>query len=139
GGRGRQRKLGPGSAGGTAERGEVDVLKVAAGSGNVLGSGIKSPATGIDTGSGNVHLELLSDIESLYVDTGAGEVTIAVPAQFGAHVDIETGSGGIELRGISIRTTRLQSDHLVGDIGDGKGRVKVSRGSGGVTLQRTGS
>jgi lia operon protein LiaG len=139
GARGRQLKLDTGSGDVTAERVEVDVLKVDTGSGNVTTSGIKSPDTRIDTGSGNVRLDLLSGIESLYVDTGSGEVTIAVPAQFGAHVDIETGSGGIELRGISIRATRLQSDHLVGDIGDGKGRVKISTGSGGVMLQRSGS
>jgi len=108
------------------------------GSGNVTASAVKSPDANIDTGSGDVRLELLADTESLYVDTGSGDVTIEVPPQFGAHVDIETGSGGIELRGVSIRTTRLERDHIVGEIGDGKGRVKIETGSGGVTLQRHG-
>src|SRR6266516_3746642 len=136
GARGRQLKLDTGSGDVSAERVEVDVLKVATGSGNVTASGLKAPDANIDTGSGNVRLELLADAESLYVDTGSGDVTIEVPPQFGAHVDIETGSGGIELRGVSIRTTRLERDHVVGEIGDGKGRVKIETGSGGVTLQR---
>jgi len=138
GARGRQLKLATGSGDVSAERVEVDVLKVDTGSGNVTASGVKAPDANIDTGSGNVRLELLADTESLYVDTGSGDVTIEVPPQFGAHVDIETGSGGIELRGVSIRTTRLERDHIVGEIGDGKGRVKIETGSGGVTLQRHG-
>src|SRR5439155_1131699 len=81
---------------------------------------------------------LRADIESLYVDTGSGDVTIEMPPQFGAHVDIGTGNGGIELRGVSIRTTRLEREHIVGEIGDGKGRVKIETGSGGITLQRHG-
>ena len=85
-----------------------------------------------------MHLDLLADIESLNVDTGSGDVTLTLPPQFGAHVDIETGSGGIELRGVSIQTTRLERDHLVGEIGDGKGRLKIETGSGGITLQRNG-
>ena len=135
---GRQLKLDTGSGDVSAERVEVDVLKVDTGSGNVTASGVKSPDANIDTGSGNVRLELLADIESLYVDTGSGDVTLTLPPQFGAHVDIETGSGGIELRGVSIQTTRLERDHLVGDIGDGKGRMKIETGSGGITLQRNG-
>jgi DUF4097 and DUF4098 domain-containing protein YvlB len=86
-----------------------------------------------------VRLGLLSDVESLDVDTGSGDVTIDVPADFGAHVDIETGSGGIDLGGIQVRATQVQRDHLTGDIGDGRGRMKVSTGSGAITLQRRGS
>ncbi len=138
GARGRQLKLDTGSGDVTAERVEVDVLKVDTGSGNVTVSAVKSPDANIDTGSGDVRLELLADIESLYVDTGSGDVTIEVPPQFGAHVDIGTGNGGIELRGVSIRTTRLEREHIVGEIGDGKGRVKIETGSGGITLQRHG-
>ena len=52
-----------------------------------------------------------------------------------------TGSSNaalLELRGVSIQTTRLERDHLVGEIGDGKGRLKIETGSGGITLQRHG-
>src|SRR5207302_21705 len=90
----------------------------------------------IDTGSGDVKV---ADVEGdVRLDTGSGNVIVTVPAQFGAHVDIETGSGGIELRGVSIQTTRREREHLVGVIGDGKGRLKIETGSGGITLQRNG-
>jgi len=108
------------------------------GSGNVIVSAVRGGAVRLDTGSGNVTAERIK-ADALNVDTGSGDVTIRIPADFGAHVDIETGSGGIELRGVTLRTTRLQSDHLVGEIGDGRGDVRISTGSGGVTLQRSGS
>lgn len=128
--------LDTGSGNVSAERITADALTVDTGSGDVTASRIQSGDVTIDTGSGSVRLDLLSDMGSLHVDTGSGDVTIRIPADFGAHVDIETGSGGIELRGVTLRTTRLQSDHLVGEIGDGRGDVKISTGSGGVTLQR---
>jgi lia operon protein LiaG len=133
---GRQLKLDTGSGDVTVEGVAVDALKVNTGSGGVTASGIRSPETSIETGSGDVRLELLAEVVSLFIDTGSGEVTLGVPPQLGAHVDIETGSGEIELRGMSVQTTRLERDHLVGQIGDGKGRVRIETGSGGITLQR---
>ena len=134
--RGGAVNLDTGSGNVSAERITADALNVDTGSGDVTASGIQSGDVTVDTGSGSVRLDLLSDIASLAVDTGSGDVTIRIPADFGAQVDIETGSGGIELRGVTLRTTRLQSDHLVGEIGDGRGAVRISTGSGGVTFQR---
>lgn len=136
GARGGDVKLDTGSGDVTAERITADAVNFDTGSGEVRASAIKARDVTIDTGSGGVRLDLLSDVESLSVDTGSGDVTINVPGDFGAHVDIDTGSGGIELRGVTIRTTRLESDHLTGEIGDGRGDVKISTGSGGVTLVR---
>jgi lia operon protein LiaG len=138
GARGRELKLDTGSGDVAAQRVEVDVLKVNTGSGGVTASGIRSPDTSIETGSGNVRLELLADVVSLLIDTGSGDVTLGVSPQLGAHVDIETGSGEIELHGMSVQTTRLERAHLVGQIGDGRGRVRIETGSGGITLQRNG-
>ncbi len=71
------------------------------------------------------------------MDTGSGGVTITVPADFGAEVDIETGSGGIDLGGVPVMVTRLESDHIIGKIGDGRGRMKIETGSGGVRLVKS--
>jgi lia operon protein LiaG len=135
--RGNGLSLGTGSGNVTIDRIAADILKVDTGSGDVTASAIRSRDVSLDTGSGGVRLELLTDVESLAVDTGSGDVTMTIPGEFGARVDIETGSGGIDLRGVAIKTTRLERDHLIGEIGDGKGRVRVSTGSGGVTLRRS--
>ena len=111
-------------------------LKLDTGSGDVTASSVRAGKVKIDTGSGNVRLDLLADLEVLDVDTGSGDVTINVPPDLGAELDIETGSGDIDLQNVTVRTTRLERDHLTGAIGDGKGRIRIETGSGGVHLVR---
>ncbi len=130
-------KLDTGSGNVTATRVEADELKVDTGSGDVEVSGVKARDISLDTGSGEVKLGLLTRFESLGVDTGSGGVTITVPADFGAEVDIESGSGGIDLGGVPVMVTRLESDHIIGKIGDGRGRMKIETGSGGVRLVKS--
>jgi hypothetical protein len=50
---------------------------------------------------------------------------------------VETGSGEIDL-GFPIQAVRLERDHFVGTIGDGRGAVTIGTGSGGVTLLAAG-
>jgi lia operon protein LiaG len=134
---GRELKLDTGSGNVTAERVATDVLVIDTGSGDVTASAVRATDVRIDTGSGNVRLDLLADLQSLYVDTGSGDVTINVPADLGAAVDIGTGSGDIDLQNVTVRTTRLEEDHLTGEIGDDKGRIRIETGSGGVRLVRS--
>ena len=136
GAQGSRVNLDTGSGSVTAERVTADVLRIDTGSGEVTTSQVRASDITIDTGSGNVRLDLVSDVRSLYVDTGSGDVTVTIPAELGAAVDIETGSGDIDLQNVTVRTTRLEKDHLTGEIGDGKGRMKIETGSGGVTLVR---
>jgi len=130
-------RLDTGSGDVTADRVATDVLMIDTGSGDVTASSVRANDVKIDTGSGNVRLDLLADLRALDVDTGSGDVTINVPADLGAEVDIETGSGDIDLQNVTVRTTRLERDHLTGEIGDGKGRIRIETGSGGVRLVRT--
>ena len=129
-------KLDTGSGNVTCDRVAVDGLKVDTGSGDVELTGVKAKDVSVDTGSGDVKLELLSDVDLLEVDTGSGGVTITVPANFGAQLDIETGSGGIDFTGLTIQARKLESDHIIGQIGDGQGRVKIETGSGEVRMRR---
>jgi lia operon protein LiaG len=133
---GTRMKLDTGSGNVTCERVVVDELKVDTGSGDVELTAVKARAVSLDTGSGEVKLDLQSSVDVLDVDTGSGGVTITVPADFGAQVDIETGSGGIDFTGLTIQARKLEQDHIVGQIGDGRGRVKIETGSGGVRLRR---
>jgi len=134
---GEQLKLDTGSGDVSADRVAADVLKIDTGSGDVTASSVRATDVNIDTGSGGVQLDLLSDLQSLNVDTGSGDVTVRIPAVFGATVDIETSNGGIDLQDVALKATRLEEDHVVGEIGDGKGRVKIETGSGGVRLIRS--
>jgi len=96
---------------------------------------VRSGSISIDTGSGGVRVGLLSAPRSLLVDTGSGGVTILGPADLGAQVELETGSGSIQ-SDYAMTVTSKDHGYLRGTIGDGRGRIKVDTGSGGVSLRR---
>lgn len=89
----------------------------------------------LDTGSGSVEAELADAIDNLLVDTGSGSVTLRLPADLGAMLAIETGSGGIDVD-FPVTATRRARDELRGTIGDGTGRIVIDTGSGSVRIRR---
>jgi lia operon protein LiaG len=128
------------------------VLRLDTGSGSVIGGGLKADDlladTGsgevrledlsarsirVDTGSGGVKLGLTSAPGAVLVDTGSGGVAISGPPDLDATIDLETGSGEIE---ISYTVSHMRRDHgsLRGTIGDGRGSIRVDTGSGSVSL-----
>lgn len=103
------------------------------GSGEIRMTGVSAPRLSLDTGSGSVHVELRSRIEELTVDTGSGSVTLYLPAGVGAEIVAETGSGGIDVD-LPVQIRSVKRDRLEGRIGDGRGRISIETGSGGIRL-----
>ena len=89
----------------------------------------------MDTGSGSTRASLLSSTTDVDIDTGSGSVTLVLPANFGAHVDVSTGSGGID-SDFEVRDGRMRRNELRGTIGDGRATVTIETGSGAVRLRR---
>lgn len=115
----------------------VQRLAVDTGSGGIRIGGASARDIHLDTGSGNVALALASDVDHLEIDTGSGRVTLTVPANFGAELHIETGSGGIDTD-IPIQVEgRQRRNELMGIAGDGRGTVRIDTGSGGVRIRPT--
>lgn len=134
--RGGQLNIDTGSGEVSVSGAEVGRLLIDTGSGGVDATAVRSPDILIDTGSGAVRLEVLADVESLNIDTGSGGVTLTLPEGVGGTVDLETGSGDIDL-GFPVQTTRISRSHLQGTIGDGQGRIVVETGSGSIRLKRS--
>lgn len=105
------------------------------GSGGVRLSAVSAPSIELDTGSGAVELDLTSDVDDLLIDTGSGGVTLRVPESLGAEIHIDASSGGIDL-GIPVELRRYSRSELTGRIGDGRGRITIDTGSGGVRIVR---
>ncbi len=129
--------LDTGSGNATGGRIQADVLSVDTGSGDVEFATVSSPDVKIDTGSGNVRLTLDGRLRDLDVDTGSGDVTLNVPATLGGDIYIDTGSGGIDLGGLTVQVTKLEKDHVEGRIGSGTGHFKIETGSGEVRLVKS--
>ena len=139
----------------TVENVRGDELSVDGGSGNVTGRGVRvrravfdlgsgdtrlsdvsADELLVDTGSGNVDLGLVSSVRTMTLDTGSGDVTLRVPASFGATLEVDTGSGDLDVE-LPLTVTRRSRTSLIGTIGDGKGRVRVDTGSGDVRILKT--
>jgi DUF4097 and DUF4098 domain-containing protein YvlB len=109
-------------------------LSVDTGSGNITLSGVRARSLKMDTGSGDVDLSLAGDTDEISVDTGSGDVRIAIPAGFGSAVNLSTSSGEVDTE-VEIQVTRRGREHLIGQIGDGQGRMTIETGSGNVTIR----
>jgi lia operon protein LiaG len=122
---------------GDIQASDVDADKVLGdtGSGRISMEGVRATTVRLDTGSGDVDLELRSDVENLHVDTGSGSVRMIVPSRLGAEFEIETGSGGIDVD-VPHQTISVERNHVRGRFGDGRGRIHVDTGSGGVRVLR---
>ena len=110
-------------------------LRIDTGSGGVHLAGVSASDVNVDTGSGDVELDLGAGLSVFHAETGSGDVTIRAPASLGAEVDFETSSGEIR-SDFDVVVTRREEDHLMGRIGDGRGRMSIDTGSGDVTLIR---
>jgi hypothetical protein len=120
----------------TLDHAEARSLRIDTGSGNADATAVRSEDLSIDTGSGDVTLELLAGGGSIDINTGSGQVNVTLPADYGASVLFDTGSGEIDLGGIPVTVTKFQEDHVEGRIGDGKARLHIETGSGDVRLKK---
>jgi len=130
--RGGRLKLQTGSGNVTLTGAEATELHVETGSGDVTVTGAKGDDLSFETGSGNVEVALTATFRSLAIETGSGDVTLRIPPTLGAEVELDTGSGDIDLGGLTLQVRRLQEDHVTGTIGDGRGRLSIETGSGNV-------
>ena len=125
-----------GSGGVTGVSLDARTLTVDTGSGSIELERVSSREILLDTGSGSIDIELLSDIDQLDADTGSGSITVRAPDDLGATVDIETGSGGIDLD-FPVEVRSVRRDELRGTIGDGRGEIRIDTGSGTIRLLRS--
>lgn len=112
---------------------QVDDLLADTGSGGVRLASVRAGKISVDTGSGGVVLDLLNGPGTVMVDTGSGGVTITGPARLDAEVELESGSGGIEID-YPISHVRREHGYMAGVLGNGGARIHVDTGSGSIHL-----
>jgi hypothetical protein len=122
-----------GSGGVTGSRLKADAIHIETGSGDIELTGAVAPTVVLETGSGSVGADLRGPVSELSVETGSGDISVRAPASLAAQVEIETASGEIETD-FQLQVTRHSRDHVVGQIGNGSGRVEIETGSGDVRL-----
>jgi hypothetical protein len=133
---GTRLELSTGSGNVTLTDGKAGDLHVETGSGDIEATSSSGDDLSFNTGSGNVNVALVATFNSLHIETGSGDVTLRVPPTLGAQVDLDTGSGDIDLGGLTLQVRRIEHDHITGTLGDGRARLSVETGSGNVRLQK---
>jgi hypothetical protein len=128
-------KIDAGSGTITATTVKADEFSVDVGSGRLRVAGVAARRLKLDSGSGRVEAALSASPEDASIETGSGGVDLTLPADAGTTLDIDAGSGGIDSE-FPITTTRATRNELRGTIGNGRGRMKIETGSGGVRLRR---
>jgi lia operon protein LiaG len=136
--RGTELAVDTGSGEVTATDVQASRLTIDTGSGDIRVSGVTAPTLTLDTGSGGVTADLRAETAELTVETGSGNIAVSAPGSLGAELEIETASGDIETD-FPLQVTRHSRDHLVGRIGNGKGRIAIETGSGDVRLLKRAS
>jgi hypothetical protein len=112
----------------------TDQLRIDTGSGRVIARNVQAREMSLDTGSGSVEVSPTSAAGSLHVDTGSGSVTLIAPSNFGAELEISAGSGGIRSE-LPLADVRRSDGELSARIGDGRARISIDTGSGGVSIR----
>ena len=133
--RGEQVSIETGSGEVTTNDVRTSQLSVQTGSGDIRANKLIASQVSLETGSGAVTADVSGEVWNVDVETGSGDITIRVPPTVGAEVDIETSSGDIETD-FEVSVTRHARDHLTGRIGDGRGKIEIETGSGGIKLLR---
>ncbi len=108
------------------------------GSGNVRADNVKAARGTVDTGSGGVDLAYADGpIDDLSVDTGSGHVTLALPRNPDVRIVIDNSGHNVQIdRDGAVYDRRgSEDDGPVLRFGDGHGRVRISTGSGRVTIR----
>lgn len=131
--KGEEVSVNTGSGDVTATNVHSNDLSIDTGSGDIQVTTLVAPQVSLETGSGAVSADVQGELWNVSVETGSGDVTLKVPPTLGAQVDIETSSGDIETD-FAVSVTRHARDHLTGQIGDGRGKIAIETGSGGIKL-----
>jgi Putative adhesin len=87
-------------------------------------------------GSIDVRMQTLEGRNDMTFTTGNGEVTVAVPANYSAELDAETGHGSVRSDFPMQVNGRIDPSRLHAVIGTGGARLKLSSGNGDLVLRK---
>jgi hypothetical protein len=88
----------------------------------------------VDTGSGGAEVVYADGpIEDLAIDVGSGHVDLTLPRSADARVSLDTRDADVQRAGGIFE--RREEDGMVLRFGEGRGRIRIETGSGGVTIR----
>lgn len=90
-----------------------------------------------DTGSGDVSLAGdLSAVRKLYIDTGSGGATLDTTTGLSLHLDASSDSGGISINLPDMHNVVTRRREFIADFGKAEGQGTISTGSGDINVSK---
>jgi hypothetical protein len=104
------------------------------GAGNVRVQGASAPVA-LETGAGNIDYEGEPAGDCTF-QTGTGSITLSLPEDLNAEVELTSGMGNVDVRGFDVegQTSRTEVDGVIGS-GE-EATIEAHTGAGNVTLTR---
>ncbi len=115
-------------------------VNASSGNGRVVVTTASGPVSA-STGNGRIEVAMSSVRagDDMSFSSGNGDVTLTLPADFGAELEASTGSGEIESDFPMRVQGRMSAHRMAGTIGGGGRRLHISTGNGSIRLRRAGS
>lgn len=92
----------------------------------------------VHTGDGSVTLDVRDGstmAEDWSVETGDGSVSVSVPAQFSAEVDLRSGDGTVQVNGVTADGDESDRRRYSGRLGTGGRTLSARSGDGSITVR----
>ena len=111
-------------------------VRASSGNGRIDVATAAGPVTA-SSGNGDIRVSMASlrTPGDLSFSSGNGDITLRLPTDFGADLDASTGSGSIRTDFEVRATGRITNHRLRGTIGGGGRKLRVSTGSGSISLE----
>ncbi len=120
-------------------QGARGAVRASSGNGRIDVATSAGPVTA-SSGNGDIRVSMASlrSAGDLTFSSGNGDITLRLPSDFGAELQASTGSGSVR-SDFEVRTTgRITAHRLNGTIGRGGRSLRISTGSGSISLERAG-
>jgi lia operon protein LiaG len=111
----------------------VPAMRFTTGAGTVDGVALEADHVTVTTGSGAVNLDFDGSPSDLAINAGSGAVTVALPANYSASVNLQTNAGTLRVD-FPLRITMQGAGRMSGLIGAGIGQLDVETGSGSINI-----
>jgi hypothetical protein len=115
-------------------------VNASSGNGRVVVATASGPVNA-STGNGRIEVAMASlrASEDMAFSSGNGDVTLTLPANFGAELEASTGSGRIDTDFPLRVQGRMSTRRMAGTLGAGGRRLRITTGNGSIHLRRAGS
>jgi DUF4097 and DUF4098 domain-containing protein YvlB len=86
--------------------------------------------------NGSIEVSVLNFVDNAEITTTNGSVTLAVPENINADIDLKTTNGKISASQIQMLVEEISKNHVSGKLGSGGNSITIRTTNGSITLKK---